>query len=148
MAALKNARHERFAIEVASGKSADAAYADAGYSPSRKNAARLRANEDISSRIEELLSHVAQEAKIDAAYVLKQAVKLHERCMQEVVPFTDRKGAQVCDENGNPLFVFNATGAAKALELVGKHVSVQAFKDKIEHSGGVALIVSSDDAAL
>jgi phage terminase small subunit len=148
MPALANARHERFAVEVASGKSADAAYAEAGYSPSRKNASRLRANEDVSARIDELLSRVAEVAVVDAAYVLKQAVKLHERCMQEIEPWLDRRGAQVRDEQGNPLYVFNAAGAAKALELVGKHVSVQAFKDKIEHTGGIAITISPDDAAL
>jgi phage terminase small subunit len=36
----------------------------------------------------------------------------------------------------------------KRLELIGKHVDVQAFKDKVEHSGAVALTVSREDAGL
>ncbi len=51
--------------------------------------------------------------------------------MQEIEPFTDRKGNHIKDENGNPLYVFNAAGAAKALELVGKHVNVNAFREQV-----------------
>lgn len=36
----------------------------------------------------------------------------------------------------------------KRLELIGKHVSVQAFKDQVEHKGGISIIVSQDDAEL
>jgi phage terminase small subunit len=84
---------------------------------------------DIAEAIAEAQAERAEKVKIDAEYVLRQAVKLHERCMQEIEPFTDRKGDQIYDEKGNPLFVFNANGAAKALELVGKHVAVAAFKE-------------------
>lgn len=36
----------------------------------------------------------------------------------------------------------------KNLELLGKHVGVQAFKDRVEHSGEMNLVVSSEDAGL
>jgi phage terminase small subunit len=36
----------------------------------------------------------------------------------------------------------------KRLELIGKHVSVQAFKEQVEHKGGINLTVSQDDAEL
>lgn len=36
----------------------------------------------------------------------------------------------------------------KRLELIGRHINVQAFKDKIEQSGAVSLIVSAEDAGL
>lgn len=36
----------------------------------------------------------------------------------------------------------------KRLELIGRHIDVQAFKDKIEQSGAVSLVVSSEDAGL
>lgn len=87
---------------------------------------------DIASAIAEAFKARSERTQIDADYVLRQAVKLHERCMQEVSPVTDRKGDQVYDGAGNPLFEFNATGAAKGLELVGKHVNVQAFADKLD----------------
>ena len=36
----------------------------------------------------------------------------------------------------------------RRLELIGKHVDVQAFKDKVEHSGKVSVIVASDESEL
>lgn len=36
----------------------------------------------------------------------------------------------------------------KRLELIGKHIDVQAFKDKIEHTGAMALVVTEEDAGL
>jgi phage terminase small subunit len=56
MSALKNTRHERFAQELAGGKSASEAYAIAGYSPNRRNASVLRRHQDIQSRLGELLA--------------------------------------------------------------------------------------------
>jgi hypothetical protein len=61
---LSNQRHELFAQELAKGKSASESYALAGYRPSRKNAARLRANEDVNTRLQELQAVTAQSAKI------------------------------------------------------------------------------------
>jgi phage terminase small subunit len=92
-------------------------------------------------------------AQVDAAYVLRQAAKLHERCMQEIEPFTDRKGNHITDEKGRPLYVFDSSGAARALELVGKHVDVAAFKERSEVSGpgGGPIVVEStlsEDQAL
>lgn len=91
----------------------------------------------VAARIAELKAERCERTSIDADYVLRQAVKLHERCMQEVKPKVHRNGDQVEDEEGNPVYEFNAAGAAKSLELVGKHVNVQAFKDRIEHSGTI-----------
>jgi phage terminase small subunit len=36
----------------------------------------------------------------------------------------------------------------KRLELIGKHIDVQAFKEKIEVAGALSLVVSSEDAGL
>ena len=36
----------------------------------------------------------------------------------------------------------------KRIELIGKHVAVQAFKEKVEHSGAITLNVSPEDAEL
>lgn len=36
----------------------------------------------------------------------------------------------------------------KRIELIGKHVNVQAFKDQVEHKGGISLTVTQDDAEL
>lgn len=36
----------------------------------------------------------------------------------------------------------------KRLELIGKHIDVQAFKERIEHTGGLTVVVDGKDAAL
>ena len=90
---------------------------------------------DIMIAISEAMEARAEATGIDANYVLMQAAKLHQRCMQEIVPLVDRRGQKIRDDEGNPLYAFNAAGAAKALELVGKHVNVGAFREKVELSG-------------
>lgn len=54
MPILENQRHEKFAQQLATGKSASEAYVLAGYKPSRKNASRLRTNEGVVARVAEL----------------------------------------------------------------------------------------------
>lgn len=68
---------------------------------------------------------VAEEAQIDAAWVLRQAVKVHERCMQAEAVI-DKEGGSTGE------YKFEHSGANKALEIIGKHVNVQAFLDKKE----------------
>ncbi|WP_372830989.1 terminase small subunit [Pontibacterium sp.] len=106
----------------------------AGYAEKNavKEASRLMQFPEILQRIAELKAERIERTKIDADYVLRQAVKLHERCMQEVTPKTDRKGEQLKDEEGNAIFEFDSSGAARSLELVGKHIGVQAFKEKLD----------------
>jgi hypothetical protein len=64
MPILENPRHELFAQELATGKSASEAYALAGFKPSRKNASRLRAKEDVGRRVQELQAVAARSTAI------------------------------------------------------------------------------------
>lgn len=143
-------KQQRFVEEYLIDLNATQAAIRAGYSAdtARQMGSENLSKPDIADAIAEAGAKRSEQAGIDAAYVLRQAVKLHERCMQEISPVTDRKGEQVRDEAGNPLYEFNALGASKALELVGKHVSIQAFKEKIEHSGAMTLNVTEEDAGL
>jgi phage terminase small subunit len=107
----------------------------------------------VRAAVEAGINAASDAAVVDAAYVLRQGVKLHERCMQEIEPFTDRKGNHITDKEGRPLYVFDSSGAARALELVGKHVDVAAFKERSEVSGpgGGPIVVEStlsEDQAL
>jgi len=128
---------QRFVNEYLVDLNATQAAARAGYSAKTavQKGYQLLQKPEIADAIAAKVAARSERTAIDADYVLRQAVKLHERCMQEVEPFTDRKGLQIRDKDGNPLFVFNAAGAAKALELVGKHVNVSAFRERVEHSG-------------
>jgi hypothetical protein len=62
MGELSNARHERFAQELAAGNPADAAYEAAGYQKHRGNAARLSANEHVKERVREIQAIGAERA--------------------------------------------------------------------------------------
>lgn len=74
MPALRNAKHEAFAKALSSGKTADDAYVEAGYAFNRGNAARLKANESVRKRVEEIQARVADKFEWSAAERL-QALK-------------------------------------------------------------------------
>jgi hypothetical protein len=58
---LPNARHERFARELAKGCSQDAAFVAAGYRRNDGNAARLNGNERVKARVAWFLAQTAGE---------------------------------------------------------------------------------------
>ena len=55
MPVLSNAKHELFCQHLALGKTASQAYEMAGYKPSRSNASVLRAKQNVSDRLCEIL---------------------------------------------------------------------------------------------
>lgn len=78
MPVLPNQRHEAFAQALAKGKTADEAYTLAGFKPNRGNATRLKANESIRKRVEELQGKVAEKAAWSAADRLKSLKTIHD----------------------------------------------------------------------
>src|SRR5689334_15730434 len=110
---LKNARHEKFAQKLAKGEHASTAYKGAGYSATgnaaEAAASRLLRDVKVQARVEELKAAIAgkvvEKTAIDAAWVLKKAAELHAKALEE-------KQLSV---------------AKGALDLIGKHVDVQAF---------------------
>lgn len=76
MPVLKNARHEAFAQGLAKGMTADAAYQEAGYKPSRSAASRLSANVNISGRVAEIVSKGAERAEATVERVLQELARI------------------------------------------------------------------------
>lgn len=80
MSQLPNTRHERFAQEIAAGKSLEDAHRAAGYKGDRRNADALRKRKDISRRIHTILhtrDHIeakAVERAIERTAITKQRV--------------------------------------------------------------------------
>lgn len=64
MPPLSNAKQELFCQQIAQGKTADEAYQLAGYKPNRANASVLKAKQNVSARIAELLNRSAARAEI------------------------------------------------------------------------------------
>jgi len=91
MPPLSNGRHELFAQELAQGRTADAAYAEAGYKPNRGNAARLKADECIQARVAELVAAGAERAEVSVAGVLAELWSIGCADANDLVEF--RRGA-------------------------------------------------------
>jgi phage terminase small subunit len=72
MGIVINLRHERFAQALAQGKTANEAYALAGYKANDGNASRLKGNERISARVQEIVGRAAERAEIDVERILRE----------------------------------------------------------------------------
>lgn len=124
---LKNARHETFVQELLKGKTLETAQVAAGFKRNKANAGRMKARPDVAARLAELKERVADkvtsEVAIDAAWVLRKAAELHAKALEE-----------------------KALSVAKgALDIIGKHVDVQAFREQVQHSGLIEYKNLSDE---
>lgn len=108
---LKNARHERFAQELAKGRAAVDAYAAAGYAANRSHASRLVADGNVSARVEELKARAAVKVEVTVADIARQLDE-------------DREFAKTCGQAGAA--VSASLGKAKVLGLI---------VDRQEHTG-------------
>jgi phage terminase small subunit len=72
MGILINLRHERFAQALAQGKAANEAYALAGYKANDGNASRLKGNERISARVQEIVGRAAERAEVSLERILRE----------------------------------------------------------------------------
>lgn len=99
-----------------------------GKTPSKtpvSSASEILSYPNVLAFIKSVKEQVAEEVQIDAAWVLASLKKVHDRCMQEEA-VKDRDGAPTGE------YKFEHSGANKALELIGKHTDVQAYKEKLE----------------
>lgn len=81
MPALKNARHERFAQEMAKGKSQVEAYVAAGYSESRSAAARLASDVNICARMAELQNKASERAAVTTESLIEEADEIKDAAL-------------------------------------------------------------------
>ena len=79
MAALPNARHERFAQELAKGKSQIEAYEAAGYSPNRSAASRLAEDVNIRERVASIQERGAIRAEVTIAGLTADLIRLRQK---------------------------------------------------------------------
>lgn len=131
------AKHMTFITQYISngGKPRQAAIA-AGYSPKSADsqASRLLKNRKIKDEIDRLLKTIAPECLVDHVYVITRLKEIVERCLQKA-PVTSwdsesMEHEQKIDKAGAGVWTFDASGANKALELIGRHLKM--FTDKLE----------------
>lgn len=112
----------------------------AGYSAKTayRQGADLLQKTSIREAIEKAQAERSQRVEVTQDYVINNLVEIVERTMQRA-PVTNRKGEQVTDEEGRAVWCFDAKGANRALELLGKHLGVFTDKVQTEVSGGLSI---------
>ncbi|WP_442582546.1 terminase small subunit [Mesorhizobium sp. ASY16-5R] len=157
MPILENPRHELFAQALAKGETVTDAYEIAGYEPTQSSASRLRADEAVTARVDELLEDAARVAGIDTVRVLKELGRLGFADLREAFDggrlkmpedWSDEFAASVAsikvvtrsagrDADGNPQVEYvteiKAWDKNSALEKIGKHLKM--FVDRHELTG-------------
>jgi len=121
-------KQQRFVEEYLIDLNATQAAIRAGYSAdtARQMGSENLSKPDIAEAISVANAERSAKTAIDAAWVLVEARSVYD----------EARGIGKLPE------------ALKALELCGKHVDIQAFKEKIEHSGALSLVVTPEDAGL
>ncbi|MHC1628202.1 MAG: terminase small subunit [Candidatus Nezhaarchaeales archaeon] len=122
---------EFFVVEYPKDFNGTQAAIRAGYSKktAKQQATRLLSKVYIQEAIGNALGERIEKTKIDAAWVLKRAQLINDRCTQ-VVPVMEKVDGEWKDTGE---FKFDSSGANKSLEIIGKHVDVQAFLEKSRH---------------
>lgn len=91
---------------------------------------------EIQAAITERRDEIAKNTGLTVENVIARLDEVARRCMQ-AEPVTDRQGRPVyteTPEGGDAVaYTFNATGANRSLELIGKHLG--AFIERHEHTG-------------
>jgi len=117
-------KQEAFCLEYLIDLNATKAAMRAGYSESSAYsiAGENMKKPEIIERIAELKAERSKITKIDAQWVLENAKKVFDRCMQH------EPVMQAGEPTGE--YKFEHSGANKALEIIGKHIDVQAFNER------------------
>lgn len=129
------AKQERFIEEYLIDLNATQASIRAGYS--EKNAdvqgPRLLGNVGIHARIEAAKGERSERTEITQDYVLKSIQEVAERCLQHkpVMIYDREQGGMVQQTGVDPetgeevgLYMFDSSGANRALENLGKHTGI------------------------
>jgi hypothetical protein len=121
MAILRNPKWERFAQELAGGKTAGQAYELAGFCPNPANAWRLHQREEIGRRIDEILEQ-KQRAADKALASAAERVGLDEAWVLRNL----KRNAVIAMRRGD------LAAANRSIELIGKHLGMFIERKQVE----------------
>lgn len=163
-------KQQRFVEEYLIDLNATAAYRRAGYAAkgnaAEVNAARLLRNAQVQAAIVEAKAARSEETGINAAWVLK---RLAEEAFADLADLYDEQGrvkavkdwplvwrqglvagveVETIGEGAGQVTKIKISERIKRVELIGKHVDVQAFKEKLEVAAAMTLVINQEDAAL
>ncbi len=133
-------RQSRFVQEYLLDLNATQAAARAGYSVKTANeqGARLLANVSVAQAVRQAQAARAERTQLTQDWVLERLRETVERCMQ-AEPVKDSEGGST------GLYKFNAAGANKALELIGKHLGMFIEKHEVtSHNFAISAVPVMD----
>lgn len=161
-------KQQRFVEEYLIDLNATQAAIRAGYSAKTANeqGARLLANVSVRSAIADAKAKRSEETQVNAAWLLG---RLATESTADLADLYDERGnvlpvkqwpliwrqglvagvdVETIGEGAGYVTKIKISDRIKRLELIGKHIDVQAFKEKVEHTGAMSIVVDSKDAAL
>lgn len=128
-------KQKSFIHEYLKDKNGTQAAIRAGYSvgSAKVQAARLLTKDNVKQELARLSDKIATRCEITVEYVLEGLKEVAERCMQRK-PVMVRDGRhlvqKIDEETGEGVWEFDASGASRAFELLGKYKSM--FSDKVD----------------
>ena len=123
-----NPKQQRFVAEFLVDLNATQAAKRVGYGSPKQAGARLMATPHVIKAIIAGMEKRNAKVGIDAEWVLRELHAVHQRAVQAIKPALHPKHrTQMHDDQGNALFTYDATAALRALELISRHVDVDAF---------------------
>jgi phage terminase small subunit len=129
MPRLANPRYERFAQELAIGKSATESYVTAGFKNNRHNAAALARTQHILARVAEIMAGEATIRTKGLERAIERTAISKERVLTELakIGFSNMLDYMQVGPDGDPVLNFAALTRDQAAALV--EVTVEDFKD-------------------
>lgn len=127
MGMIKPDRHELYAQYLAKGMTQDAAYAEAGYKPTRAGASRLASNANIIRRIAELQARRVDKVILSKHYVLEASIENAEKALGRKPVKITRKMKVDEDRYENvtdEVFVYEGQVANAALKMLGSELGM------------------------
>jgi phage terminase small subunit len=143
-----NPKQRRFCEEYIKDHNGTQAAIRSGYSKktAQEQSSRLLSNVMIKEYIQSLEQPIKDQCLVDAA-TLREGLKIvMERCLQkkakiEYDHIDKMMKPKLDDETGEPLFEFDANGAIRAIEQLGKHIGFYEKDNKQTGTGELAEVL-------
>lgn len=138
MSALKG-KQERFCQEYIIDYIGKRAAIRAGYSEdsAKQQAYRLLQRDDVRERIRQLQEEQVKRLAVSQDFVVTQMVDVYQCCREDHPKMVWNYETHEMEESGK--YTFDARGALKALEMIGKHFGMFEKKGKNKEESGAKL---------
>ena len=136
-------KQEKFIDEYLIDRNGMQAAIRAGFSKktAKQIGCRLLTKAYIKLEIERRIKKVSEAAEVTAESIVRRLNLIADRCIQEVDPILKANGIYKRDRNtGKICFDFDATGASRALELLGKTKGMFIEKQDVTVGGRMIIV--------